>query len=268
MVQNMSTQARNAEGSIKVVAKAAALLDALASLGDMTPGELAEAIDEPRSTVYRILNSLADHGYVEPSGTGTRYTLGLKLFALGNAVARRFEDIRGLASPAMHQLQDATEQTIYLAVRRGDEAVCIERLEGTFVQLLILPIGGSLPLHAGALSKVLLAFEPADVQRKLLARDLEKLTSRTTTSKTALRVELDEIRRLGYAISDEDVIPGIGAVGAPIFDQHGHVTASISIAGPKSVVLGDDLERICSITQQAGREISRRLGHVGAPEAG
>src|SRR5829696_6660326 len=69
----------------------------------------------------------------------SRYTLGLKLFALGNAVARRFDDIRGLAAPAMHELQDATEQTVYLAVRRGDEAVCIERLEGTFVQLLILP---------------------------------------------------------------------------------------------------------------------------------
>jgi len=51
------------------------------------------------------------------------------------------------------------------------------------------------------------------VQRRLLARDLEKLTSATTTSKPALRKELDEIQRLGYAISDEDVIPGIGAVG-------------------------------------------------------
>lgn len=259
----MSTGSRANEGSIKVVTKAAALLDALAAGQEMTASELATAIDEPRSTIYRIINALSEQGYVEGTGDRGRYVLGLKLLGLGNAVARRFEDIRGVALPFMKNLHAATGQTIYLAIRREWDAVCIERVDGTLVQLLILPVGGSLPLHAGAVSKALLAFEPQEVIEEFLGTKPAKLTPKTKTGKRALLEEFGQVVEQGYALSEEDVIPGIGAIGVPIFDSEARVRASLSIAGPQSVVLGDDFDRICGLTRQAGAELSKRLGYPG-----
>jgi DNA-binding IclR family transcriptional regulator len=128
---------------------------------------------------------------------------------------------------------------------------------------MVLPVGGSLPLHAGAVSKALLAFEPQEIVEEVLRTKLPKLTPKTKTSRRALLDELREIAEEGEALSDEDVIPGIGAIGVPVFGQDGRIRASLSIAGPHPVVLGADFERIRDLTHRAGEELSRRLGYVG-----
>ena len=124
----------------------------------------------------------------------------------------------------MERLHELTEETVFLCVRRDDVAVFIECLPGKHVQALALGLGGSLPLHAGAAPRVLLAYEPKDVQADYLRRvDLVSFTDRTPSTPSAVKRALSEVRAKGYAVSDEDVTIGIAALGAPIFDHTGRI---------------------------------------------
>jgi DNA-binding IclR family transcriptional regulator len=90
---------------------------------------------------------------------------------------------------------------------------------------------------------------------------LETLTDETPTTKIALFRELNETVKRGYAVSDEDVTPGIASLGAPIFDYTGDVRAALSIGGMKSLVLGADRDEFVQLLVDGAREISRTLGH-------
>ena len=249
---------------VLVLSKAAAVLDALADNRELTPNELAKVLDEPRGTVYRILGTLEDLGYVEPGARPRSYQLGMVLVALGNAALKRFGDVRRAALPSLELLSEQTRQTVFLLVPRGFEAICIDRIDGEFVQVMILSPGGSLPLHAGAATRALLAFMDREVWDDFLAAGpLERFSDRTPTTRRALFAELEHVRAQGYAVSDEDVIPGIASIGAPIFDYTGRVCAALSASGPRPIVL-DPENSFIQYTCRGAEDVSRRLGHTAS----
>jgi DNA-binding IclR family transcriptional regulator len=251
------------ENAVQVVAKVALLLERLAEDGETTAARLAELVGEPRSTVYRLLSSLQQLEMVETGSTRGTYRLGLKLFRLGSTVVARFDE-RQAALPVMERIHEETGETVFLCIRRGPEAVCIERLDGRRVQSLALRLGGSLPLHAGAAPRVLLAYEPRETwEEYVAARSLERFTPSTPTTRRALFAKLEEVGRLGYSVSDEDVTVGIAALGAPIFDFSGALRAAISISGIRSAILGEDVDRMVGLVLSGAREISAALGYDG-----
>jgi DNA-binding IclR family transcriptional regulator len=251
---------------VAVLTKAMALLEQLAAEGDATPARLAELLGEPRSSVYRLLASLRELDYVEPGGRRGTYRLSLKVFALGSAVVSRY-DVREAAHPVLEHLHDATGETIFLCVRRGHQAVCIDRIAGSRVALLELRLGGSMPLHLGAAPRAILAFEPEDAWEDYLAHAiLGPGTDAAPHDPAAVRAELRATRARGYALSDEDVTPGIASIGAPIFDHTGRVRASLSIGGIRQLILAPGKNLVTQITG-AANEVSRALGHPGANAA-
>jgi DNA-binding IclR family transcriptional regulator len=246
--------------SVLVLGKAMAILDQLSLQGELTPTRISALIGEPRSTIYRLLNSLQQADMVEPGSARGSYRLGFKLFRLGSTVINRF-DVRQLALPVMESLHQETGETVYLFVRRGCESVCIERLEGRYVQILTARVGDSLPLYVGGSPRVLLAYEPDEVWQEYLAHEeLQALTPRTPTKQAEVLTLLQEIRIKGYSISDEDVTPGIATIGAPIFDYTGSIRAAISLGGIRSVVLGEAREEMIRKVVACARQISRQLG--------
>lgn len=249
------------ENPIRALAKAVHLLEHLAETREATPRRLSELLDEPRTTTYRLLRSLEALALVEPGSQPSSYRLGWKLMRLGAAVAEQLDE-RRLALPVMERIHEAVGETVFLLVRRGWDAVCIERLEGLRVQSLALRLGGSLPLHVGAGPRVLLAWEPREVWDEYVrSGQLTALTERTPTTRAALKRELEQTLAQGYAVSDEDVTPDIASLGAPIFDYTGDVRAALSIGGLKSLVLGDRRESIVELLVEGAREISSLLGH-------
>ncbi|ORA39245.1 IclR family transcriptional regulator [Mycobacterium aquaticum] len=249
------------EESVKVFSKISALLDVLASVDDATPAELAERLSEPRSSLYRLLSTLERHDFVQPGLRKGSYQLGMRLFHLGSAVSARFDDIRSAATTAMEELHDQTRQTVFLTIRRGFDATCIERIDGEVVQVMILRVGGSVPLHGGAGARVLLAYQPTQFWTEFVSQgELHRYTATTPVTKDALFTELRTILHQGYSVSNEDVIPGITSVGAPIFNYSEKICASISVSGPRPSVGDDALAQTVSLTVAAAEEISRRLG--------
>lgn len=256
---NLDSSAKQ-EGSVGVLAKAAAVLDCLREGGELTATQVAQRLGEPRPTIYRFLGNLRDLGFVDPGERRGSYRLGLKLLRLGTSVTARLSERRA-AEPVMERINEQTGETVFLCVRRGNQAVCIERKEGARVAVLAMKLGSSLPLHVGAAPRALLAFEPQESWENYLANaDLESFTPNTPVSAEDVTRELQKVRETGLSVSDEDVTIGIAAVGAPIFDHRGNACAALSVAGMRSQILGEGSEAPRLIIEGAS-EISRELGY-------
>jgi len=251
---------------LQLVEKAVEVLDQLMVGREMSAAQLAERMGEPRSSVYRLLGSLQQLEMVEPGSHRGTFRLGFRLLRLGSAVVSRFDE-RQLALPVMERIHEATGETIFLCVRRGLEAVCIERLDGRRVQILALRLGGSLPLHTGAAPRALLAYETRDFWKDYVKRaPLQRLTPHTPTTLEDLLPILEDVREHGVSISDEDVTVGVAALGVPVFDYLGNVRAALSISGVRPVILGSQSQEIRELLVEGGREISRALGYQLAGE--
>jgi|SRR5579884_766272 len=252
-----------ADRPVSVLGRAMGLLERLAAEGEATPARLAELLGEPRSSVYRLLSTLRELGYVEPGARRGSYRLSLKVFALGSTVVSRY-DVREAARPMLERLHAETRETVFLCVRRGFEAVCIDRIAGARVALLELQLGGSMPLHLGAAPRAILAFEPEELwEQYIAASTLASGTALAPHGPAELRAELRATRARGHAVSDEDVTPGIASLGAPIFDHAGQVRGSLSIGGIRQIVLAPEA-RMTELVTHAAEEASRALGYRGA----
>jgi DNA-binding IclR family transcriptional regulator len=248
---------------IQVIDRAVGLMRELSRAdGPVGLRDLSRRVGLSPSTTRRILASLAHHGLCEQTPEGT-YRLGLVLFELGSKVEADL-DIRTRSLPALQHLVDQSHLTAFICIQRDDRAIAIERVDGRYAFSLALTVGGSLPLHAGAASRALLAWLPEDEALRLLdASPREAFTERTLTEPDEILADMREVRERGYAISDADVTPGVAAIGMPVF---GHLdedlpVAAVSIAGLHPQVLGAERERLIGLLREAAEEISRELGH-------
>ncbi len=193
--------------------------------------ELAANTRASRSTVYRILNTLVAHD-IAARRSGGLYTLGPRLLALAAAVpsASPWQALSPAEQAMLNGLAAETGETVKLSVRDNDEALCVATAQGTSPMALAASIGEYFPLHAGAASKVLLAFMPEDERQRVLAKPLRFCTEKTVTDPTALRAELGRVRRFGWAEDRGEYSTSVRAVAAPVRDASGHVLGAMSIA--------------------------------------
>ena len=245
---------------VQVIDRAVALLEVLADEPrPVALGELARRTGLAKPTARRVLAALEHHHLCERAATGT-YELGLGLFELGMRVYNRF-DLRLAGRVVLEELSAATGLTVYLCVRRGETAVCIDCILGRYEHTFGLKLGGTLPLHVGAAGRAALAWGgDALIERYLAAGPLERLTVKTLTDPAAVRADLALSRRRGYTVSDEDVIEGAAAIGAPLFDHTGAAVGGVSVSGLRPQVLGGARAELAGAVGEAAASISRSLG--------
>jgi DNA-binding IclR family transcriptional regulator len=224
-------------GGLELISKAGAVLDILERHGEASAAELAAALGEPLSSVYRLLQSLTTTGWVDRGSRRGAYRLGLSLITIGGLVEDHL-DIRDAALPSLRELVDATGATSFLCVRRGTRAVCLERIEGYAVKSLAMLLGGSLPLYAGAAPRALFAFLP-DAERSAILKDTSQQLRDDPPRPDDMEIiaDIERIRAVGYSVSDADVTPGIASLGAPVFNHRGEVQGSLSLSGLRGQVL-------------------------------
>jgi len=217
------------------------------------------------STTHRLLATLEAEGFVERTIENGSYRLAIKMFELGSIVLNRMElNIAG--APILAQLTTETEDTTYLSVLAGDSVLCVVRIEGArHLRSQFLAVGRHLPLHAGAASKVLLAYLPEGRVRQLLGRyPLAAYTDRTITNVEQFLSALQEVRAQGYAVSDEEITKGITAIAAPIMDPRGGVIAALSLAGVAGRYGVGNRPFLIDRVKEAASQISVRLGYIPA----
>lgn len=213
-----------------------------------------------KSTVYRLLSTLASRGYVYQNPATGKYRLGLKAFEVGSLAVSQLT-VREAALPFLEKLRDATKETVHLGVREADAVIYIDKIETPLAIRMYSRIGRRAPLHCTALGKVLLAFAgPAEAGR-MARRDLKRYTPNTITDPDVLAKELALVRERGYALDDEEFEEGLKCVAAPLWDYTGTVVASAGIAGPHIRITSDRLPELIAVVRETAAEVSARLGY-------
>lgn len=220
----------SAAGSLR---RAAPLMRAIAqdAAGGASIGDLLLRTGLPRPTVYRVLDTLAAVGWIERDETTRRYYLGREMIALGAAAAAR-HPIERLAAPALAQLAAEIGQTTYLMVRAGLDAVCVARHESrNAVQALVLKVGGRVPMGRGSSTLAMMAAMPEAEAEDLIVRNRPRYrASVPPLEEAAVRRQLADARKRGFASHDGMFVPGMSGIAVAIRDGAGQPIAGISTA--------------------------------------
>lgn len=219
--------------ALRTVARVTALLELLAeSVTPMRLTDIARRLCLPLGSAHNLIHRLADLGYVETSGEGRAYQVGPKLVRLALCVTERL-DIEQVARPLIAALAAQTREDVYLAIPQRKEIIYVAKVEGSESLRLNIRIGIPRPLHSTSVGKLLLAMLPDDeVDAYLKKAPFEAFTAATKTTSDALLREIKEIRIAGYALSEQETVEGICALGIPIFGGRGRFAAAISISAP------------------------------------
>ncbi len=190
---------------------------------------VADATGLGKSTVLRLLKALIEVGYVEFDHKAKLYRLGYDLFLLGQS-ARRFHIIE-LARPGLDRIAAETGDTVFLSVRDGTMAHCVDRRTGSYpIRTLTLSVGDKRPLGVGAGSLALLAFEDdAEIASILDANSTERRAFERFGD-ADLHAMISATRKSGHAYNDGRIVTAMNAVGVPVLDAGGRVAAALSVA--------------------------------------
>lgn len=219
--------------------------------------EIALRTGIPKSTVHRILSSLEEDRWVLQNRGTRKYQPGARVLIFADSW-RMNQALVLAAGDSMKTLVEETGETAVCAVPDGEQARCIHMIESPHALKFFFRIGGTLPLHAGAMGKVILAYSPSELQEQILSTSLKQCTKNTITDPAMLRRELKSIREKGYSVSVEEIDPGGTAVGAPIFFLQDHLVGGLIISGPKSK-FERKLEDLAPLVVEAARKISENL---------
>lgn len=245
--------------TIAAVDRALLVLEALAERPAQGVTQLSKSLGMTKSIVFRILQTLEDRGFVFRDPDHAVYSLGYRIGVLGERVGRD-GFLLVAARPVMDALRDETSETINLVVREGLRSLVLATRAGHHSIRLYAQAGRNGPLHAGGGSLCVLAHADPEIIEAVLARPLETYSAHeTTTDPVKLRKLLTRIRADGYHIALNDLDDGAFSVAAPIFDSHGKVIASISVAGAVARLDKDRRDRYIAAALGAAAEISSKL---------
>lgn len=225
--------------------------------------EIARQTNINKTTCYRILQTLMLDNIVEYGSVEGTYRLGFRLLELGNIVKRRI-DVREIALPYLKELTNNTDDTTYLCILNNDASLCVERIEGIYVQVLLLNIGDVWPLYVGAAPRAMLAFlDDKKIDEILATPDEKNITVHSEIKHNDYWSLIKDIRKKGYSVSYEDVIKGVSSIGAPIFDHKGRITASVSISTTSQKLPPSKETKIAEQVLHTANQISKSLGWQG-----
>lgn len=224
--------------------------------------EIGRRLELHKSTVSRLLHSLEGRGYAERDSATGMYRLGLKLIELTGAQLDNLE-LRIEAKQAMHELARESGYTVFLAIRRGTDAVYIDKTERFDSLRRYSIIGTTVPLYCSALGKALLLELDADAVREALRGvRMARRTEHTITDVDALLGELERARERGYTVDRGENEEGVSCVGAPVRDYRGSTIAAVSVSGYSRSLAAEEFANVGTRVTAAAGEISRRLGYA------
>jgi DNA-binding IclR family transcriptional regulator len=216
--------------------------------------QISDALDIPRSTVYRHIRLLCDKGFLERTGDG-QYRIGMTLLRLGKAALNSNRELRLLVLPSMQRIAQTVRESVSLMRLFDKHVICIENIEGQYPLRVMIEPGRVQLLHTGASPKVILAHLPEDEWRSRLIFPLKRYTDATFTDFDDLQQELRLIRSSGYAVSNGEIDIGARAVAVAIRNHQQEVVAALSIEGPSSRMTNEKIMEYLLLLQQEVRNI-------------
>lgn len=213
-----------------------------------------------KTVCFRLVATLEGEGMLMRDQSGAGYSLGLKFIELaGRSLAGN--KLRSRAVPVMDEIARRTGDSVLLFVPTKLVAMCIERRDGDApVRPSGVDIGGCLQLNTGGAPLAILSYLPQAERERFLKGALPKPTSRSVADRIQLAKRITQVRRLGYAVGDEDAIEYVVAVGAPIFGHGQQLLGALSVGGIKPRYTARKIREITAIVCEATGRLSSMLG--------
>lgn len=244
-------------GRPTAVGKAVLVVEALADHRSIS--DIGRATGLPTSTVHRILQELVDVGWVRADGE-RGYLPGVRLMSLAGG-ATSDAGIRHTVRPFLQDLRDTTSHSVHFALRQGDEAVYIDKLEGKRAYAMRSRVGLAIQLHCTAIGKAILAALPeAETRAVLSRRPMTAMTERTIVNPDALLTHLRSISRRGYALDNEENETHTRCIGAVVLDHRAVPIGGISMSALAFDLDRDQIRHCAPLVVSTARDVSRALG--------
>lgn len=228
------------DGTIASVGKAFEVLECLREQGDSDLPTVAADLGFTKSTTYRYLRTLEDHGYVV-SNEGN-YRLSLRFLDFGEFTRRRRSEYR-LVKAKVEELAEQTDERVQFMVEEHGRAVYVFQQSGQHAVEANTYPGKRVPIHASAAGLAILSEVGPEAVEEIVSRHgLVQLTPKTIVDRAALDEKLHETRERGYSINDQGIIEGLRAIGAPVTGPDDEVIGGLSISGPLNRMAGERFE--------------------------
>jgi DNA-binding IclR family transcriptional regulator len=232
--------------------------------GPATLDQLAAAVGAHKTTVLRLLRTLAEQHFVFRDGNH-RYHLGSRVFELSSRGLEQRE-VRGIAAPHLAAFNREHGRTTHLSELDGSEIVYIDKLESHDHVRMASRIGLRGPVHSTAAGKVLVAdLPPAELETVLTSVTFARATPNTITTREGYLAELARVREQGWAHDREENEPSINCICAPVRDASGLAVAAVSVSVPDIVLTYEQLLELLPSLLAVTERISRDCGWQPGP---
>lgn len=244
---------------MRAAAMALRVMEGVASFQPVGASELARKLALSKTTVHRSLMSLHKAGWIEPLEVRREWTLSIRALVVGGRAVESRVGLRSIAIPVMDELRQTTEETIHLLVRSRDFVVLIERLDGIKPPRAFNPLGGQARLHRTSSGKAILAHLPGP-ERETYLKARASVSRVSLQGQKALATDLERARKRGFAINTGENLPGVTAVGAPIFGADQYPIAAITISAASERMPAALIPAHGARVRDAARRITLGLG--------
>ena len=235
---------------IRSVVRAFAVFDCFSEDAQrLTLHQICQKLDLPKSTVFRLLNTLVEIGYLHHMDDQS-YCISFRVMRLASLVPSIL-DVRQASKSELRRLGELTGETVSLSILKGTERVVLDVVESPSRLRSIVRVGEVVGLQTGAVGRVFLGFQGQPLIDAVFAKGGIPDT---------LAADLAEVRAQGYACSDGDRVIGASGMAAPIFDLHGVCEYCVSVAGPESRII-ERRDEIGELLIASTSRISRLFGH-------
>lgn len=250
------------QNTVQALDRALGLLEILSARPGLTLSELAAEAGQPVATVFRALVTLQQHGMTEVEEPGQLWHVGSGAFRIGTAFLRRTKVVERARQP-MDGLMRDTGETANLGIETGDEVMFLSQVETHQAIRAFFPPGTKAPMHVSGIGKALLAWYPPEKVQGILSRKgMERFTSLSHTSESALMRDLARTRERGFAIDDQERAEGMRCIAVPIFNAYGEPVAGLSVSGPAFRMALSDADRIGQLVAAAAARVTQETGGV------
>ena len=236
----------------------------------LSGADLARQLGVPRASVFRMLHTLEQTGFVERVGDSSHYRLGLGVLRLGFEYLASME-LTEHGRPVIEALRDQSGYSAHLVVRDGRDVVFVAKAPGRSAMFQSIQVGARLPAHATVLGRLLLAgLSLADLNALYPDAALPVYTARTPGSIAALKALVDADRKAGYGISQGGFETGISTLAAPVYNDQAEVVAAVSITVPAQQLSDAQVAQLLPLVRTAAAQLTQRLSHLptrGTPPA-
>lgn len=229
---------------------------------ELNGAELSRRLELPRASVFRMLYTLEQGGFIERVGDSGNYKLGLGVLRLGFEFLASME-LTEHGRPVIEALRNRCGYSSHLVVRDGREAVFIAKAAGHNSIFHSIQVGARLPAHATVIGRLLLSNLNTEALRNLYPEpELPAFTPRTPTNLEQLQALMRQHRADGYAVSQGGFETGISTICAPIFNDRQEVVAVVSIAVPSNKLEEPQLSELIDQVREASGQLTERISHM------